>query len=151
MKIIKKYIHHGRSKTPEYFSWINAKARCHKKTHPRYKDWGGRGIEVCEKWRYDFSAFFKDMGEKPSGNYSLDRIDNAKGYEPGNCRWATPKQQSTNRPSWTNIITFNGVSKTMTDWAEYVGIGRKTLYDRFENGWSIKDALTTPRLKSRWI
>lgn len=86
----------GKSKHPLYNSYHEMVARCTRPTHPRYADYGGRGITVCERWRSDFWAFVSDMGERPPG-YSLDRIDNDAGYSPGNCRWATPAEQRANR------------------------------------------------------
>jgi hypothetical protein len=136
---------HGKSRTPEHVAWNNAKARCHRKTHPRYADWGGRGIEMCERWRNSFEAFLEDMGPRPGPNYSIDRIDGNKGYEPGNCRWATSQEQSENRPDWVNAITFNGETLSMTQWAKRVGISRKSLYDRIALGWPVEKALTLPK------
>ena len=70
--------------------------RCHLKTHPRYNEWGGRGITVCDRWRYSFENFWEDMGEA-KGSLSIDRIDNQKGYSKENCRWATIEQQAQNK------------------------------------------------------
>lgn len=136
---------HGMKESPEYVAWCNAKARCHRKTHPRYAEWGGRGISMCDRWRESFESFLADMGPRPSPGHSIDRIDGSRWYEPGNCRWATAKVQSTNRPSWTNTITFDGRTQTITEWAAEVGIARKSLYDRLAIGWTVERAMTAPK------
>lgn len=144
-KARQRMLKHGKSKTPEYFAWVNAKARCHRKTHPRWAEWGGRGIAMCDRWRNSFDAFLADMGPKPAPGYSIERKDNDKGYEPGNCVWATAKEQSSNRPTWTRVIEFGGVTMTLTAWAALVGISRESLRDRIDTGWTIHQALTTPK------
>ena len=90
-------------KTPEYNSWYGMKSRCYEKNAKGYKNWGGRGISVCDRWRNSFPNFLADMGRKPSPDLSIDRIDNDGNYEPGNCRWATRSQQQRNKstPSMT--------------------------------------------------
>jgi hypothetical protein len=87
---------HRGSITSEYRAWKGAKARCFNRKSPDFQAWGGRGITMCQRWKSNFSNFLSDMGRKPSPAHSLDRIDNDGDYEPGNCRWATPKQQSNN-------------------------------------------------------
>lgn len=84
-------------KPPEYNVWHHMIQRCNNHNNNRYEDWGGRGIKICDKWVDDFEAFYADMGKRPSANHSIDRINNDGDYEPGNCRWATPKEQSSNR------------------------------------------------------
>ena len=81
--------------SPTYHSWRNMRTRCRNLNYTGYKYWGGRGIKVCERWD-SFENFLADMGEKPEG-LSIDRINNELGYDPFNCRWATPKEQAQNR------------------------------------------------------
>lgn len=95
-------------RTKEYRAWSNAKDRCTNSRHRYYKDYGGRGISMCKRWLNSFPAFLADMGNAPKG-LSLDREDNSRGYEPGNCRWATSSQQASNRRSkWRDRATEDG-------------------------------------------
>ena len=82
--------------SPTYNSWVNMKRRCYEPSHQSYRLYGGRGIQVCQRWVNDFSAFLADMGERPTG-MSIDRIDRDGNYEPGNCRWATASEQQRNK------------------------------------------------------
>lgn len=86
-----------KSKTPEYRIWINMRSRCLCSTDRAFKWYGGRGIEVCDRWRASFDDFIADMGSRPSPAHSIDRINNDGNYEPSNCRWATAKQQANNQ------------------------------------------------------
>jgi hypothetical protein len=92
---------HGHSignPTPEYNSWCHMKSRCYNEAHSRFKDWGGRGIRICDRWRESFEQFLADIGPRPGSGYSIDRFpDNDGNYEPGNVRWATARQQRANR------------------------------------------------------
>jgi|GEM_PF-2384486 len=101
---------HGMRKSTEYRIWSLMIQRCHNKNNPGYRNWGSRGIKVCDAWLESFENFYKDMGRRPDGT-SLDRIDNDGNYEPSNCRWATKRQQTLNRRVRRDSKTgVNGVS-----------------------------------------
>lgn len=136
---IKVHTKHGMVNTGTYKSWSCMKSRCFHKSTPLYKNYGGRGITVCDRW-LDFNNFLLDMGERPKGK-SLDRIDVNKNYEPSNCRWATVIEQANNTTRNHNI-TFNGVCKTLTQWANELQISTAALTKRL-NKWSLEKALTT--------
>lgn len=140
---------HGKSYSPEYVAWQNMKGRCLNTNNHKYPMYGARGIFVCDRWMDSFDNFYADMGQRPDANYSVDRIDSNGPYSPDNCRWASKKTQSENRPGWVRIIEFSGCKKTITAWAAEVGISRKSLYDRLELGWSIQEALTIPKKGKR--
>lgn len=116
--------------------------RCNNSNYSQFKDYGGRGIEVCDRWKNSFKAFLDDMGE-PGIGMSLDRIDNSGNYEPGNCRWATRKQQRRNSRS-NRYLTWNGKTQCLTDWAAECGVSKNCLIWRLKSGWSLELTLTTP-------
>lgn len=133
--------------SPTYSTWAAMVKRCTNPNAPTYYRYGGRGIEVCERWR-DFVNFLADMGEKPDG-MTLDRVDNEGHYGPDNCRWATMKVQGRNRSN-NHVITFRGETRCLSEWAETVGINLATLKDRLENGWAIEEAFSTPVERRTW-
>lgn len=137
---ITKLPRHGGDGTPEYQTWVDMKRRCDDPKRPGYKNYGGRGIIVCERW-YDFRNFYADMGERPEG-MSLDRVDNNGHYEPGNCRWATAKEQANNRRNSHNI-TYAGFTYTLAEWGKLLDIPESTIRNRLNRQWSIEDTLET--------
>lgn len=134
---------HGMSKMAEYKIWKDIKKRCFNPNHAAFKDYGGRGISVAREWRDSFPAFLEHIGPRPSPGHSVDRIDNSKGYEPGNCRWATHAEQSRNSRQ-NRMITHQGMTLTVTDWAALVGIDSKIVFMRLKYGWDPVDALCRP-------
>jgi hypothetical protein len=135
---------HGMHDTRIYSIWANMLARCSNPSSAMFKHYGGRGIYVCERWHI-FDNFHKDMGVRPEGR-SLDRIDNNGPYGPTNCRWADKNTQSRNRRR-LHLITFNGQTKIITDWAKDIGIQPSSLSQRLKNGWPLTRALTEPAHK----
>jgi len=109
---------HGKSKIPEYRTWVSMKARCYNPNNSGYKKYGGKGLGVCEKWVNDFGQFFIDMGKKPTKKHSLDRINGRLGYSKENCKWSTPQEQAQNTTK-TRWISYDGVTMCLSEWAEY--------------------------------
>lgn len=134
---------HGLFGTPEYVSWAGMKYRCLTTSCKRYKDYGGRGIKVCERW-LKFENFLEDMGNKPSLDMGIERTDNDGNYEPSNCKWGTEEEQQNNKRS-SLVIEFNGRKQTMAQWAKELGMKYETLWCRIKDyEWSIDRAMTTP-------
>jgi hypothetical protein len=137
-----KPIKHGKASSRIYRIWHGMVQRCTNKNIGSYQNYGARGITVCDAWR-KFENFYADMGD-PKPGLTLDRIDGTRGYEPGNCRWATMKEQGNNR--YTNVfITYKGVKKTFAEWAEETGLGKPCLRNRLMSGWPIERAFETPK------
>jgi hypothetical protein len=107
-------------KTVEYQAWRGMKQRCCNERHPRFKEWGGRGIKICDRW-LSYDAFLADMGRRPSSEHSIDRIDNSGGYEPGNCRWATRSEQSFNRSFPPGATGLRGVRRVRGRFVAVIG------------------------------
>jgi hypothetical protein len=119
------------------------KQRCSNPKKKNFKDYGGRGITVCERWKNSFEAFLEDMGEPPDG-MSIDRFPDTNGhYEPGNCRWANAFQQARNTRK-SLFLTYKGVTKPLIEWAEEFGFKKTTLIARLRAGMSPEQILETP-------
>jgi hypothetical protein len=120
-------------------------------TNEQYRDYGARGITVCDRWLNSFDAFVEDVGLPPTvEDYSLDRIDNDRGYEPGNVRWTTPLNQIRNRRN-TKRYLLAGQRKTLTEWCELAGADYDTVRRRLHGrgDWTLEEALGTPRTVGR--
>lgn len=137
-------IKHGMSHSPEYRSWTQMKNRCSNHRCKFYPIYGGRGIEVCARWG-DFQGFFQDMGQRPTIRHSLDRIDPNGNYEPGNCRWATSKEQQRNRRN-NRVYTYLGRSAPLSELCELHGMNRHTVMSRLNYGASIEVAMSKGRI-----
>lgn len=133
---------HGMSNTIEYATWRSMIARCYNKNAENYPSYGGRGIAVCKRWLESFEIFYADMGVRPSSGHSIDRIKCNEGYSPDNCRWATIEEQMNNMTT-NRVITFNGKSQTMSEWAREIGVSCNCIYLRLDKcGMSVERALT---------
>jgi hypothetical protein len=138
---------HGLSRTRIHNLWWAMITRCTNPNSHAFKDYGGRGIKVCDRWR-TFENFYADMGERPDGK-SLDRINNDGDYEPENCRWATHSEQHSNRRSCHRLEAF-GRNLTLTEWSVTTGVPVGTLWARIcKLGWPATKALSMPLRKDR--
>ena len=131
---------HGQTLTPEYRAWRSAIARCHKPTDCNYRNYGARGIAVADEWRTDFQAFFDHIGPRPSKAYTLDRIDNAGNYAPGNVRWATYETQGNNKRT-NHIVNVDGVDMTLAEAIRLKGQKSNVVRQRLAFGWTLERAL----------
>jgi hypothetical protein len=129
----KSFTTHGMSETKEYRSWTHMIGRCHNEGDAAYLMYGWRGISVCAEWRVSFEAFYEFIGPAPSGEHSIDRIDNDRGYEPGNVRWATPTEQNSNKRNNVFVDAF-GERKTVAEWARTLGLKAQTIEGRMKRG-----------------
>lgn len=122
-------VKHRLTKSSEYETWKKLRSRCTDQTDPRYKDYGGRGITVCDHWDHSFKAFYEDVGPRPPG-LTLERVDNNKGYSPDNCVWATRTRQQRNRRN-TVFVNFKGQPTPITAVMEQMGLSRYLVESQF--------------------
>lgn len=137
---------HGESwatgRSAEYKTWQSLLGRCKNPTNPKYPRYGGRGITVCDRW-LTYENFLIDMGRKPSPKHTIERKDNNGNYSPENCVWATAVVQARNKSN-NRLITYQGVTRCLAEWAELLGIRYATLWARLNYGWPIDKAFATP-------
>jgi hypothetical protein len=149
----------------EYSSWAGMKRRCYCRTDKKYARYGGRGIDICARWRDEFSAFLSDVGPRPSPAHSIGRISNDDGYWCGrsdcpdcgpakrtcNVRWETAREQQRNR-STNTVLELDGVSRCLSEWSEVTGIRSSLIQQRLRAGWTTREALTVPpSTGNRWL
>lgn len=132
---------HGMARTAEWRAWASLRSRCNNKNDQRYKNYGERGIKVCDEWSASFEAFYRDMGPKPSPKHSIDRINNDGDYKPSNCHWATAGEQARNTRQ-NVLFSMDGKTMTAAEWAREIGISCGALKMRLDAGWTIERALT---------
>lgn len=134
---------HGMAETTEFRVWTDMRRRCHDPRRPDYKNYGARGIVVCDEWRESFEAFYRDMGPRPEGT-TLDRMNNSGPYEKKNCVWATRKVQERNKRT-SRIVEVEGRRMTVAEACEVFGIKKATAENRLNRlGWSAQRTFTEP-------
>lgn len=126
--------------TPEYRTWKSIQTRCYNKHYKQYRDYGGRGITVCQRWLESYSNFLSDMGRRPSFKHSIGRRNNDGPYSPENCFWATDQEQRLNKRT-TVLVLLNGVTKPATTWCKELGVSKATFYWRRNQGWTDVECL----------
>ena len=136
-------------RTPEYKAWDAMRYRCTRPQCTFFHNYGGRGITVCDRWMHSFANFLADVGPRPSKGHTLERVDNARGYEPGNVRWATMLEQAKNRRTNRRVM-INGETLILAEWARRTGISTTTLHNRLIDGWPMEEACTTPKTNRHW-
>ena len=146
----KKHVRHGNSISMKdtdpagyncYTRWQSMKRRCYKEYDSHYKNYGARGIIVCDRWLNSYENFLADMGLPPTKEHQIDRIGNDGNYEPSNCRWISRKENANNKTN-NKLITAFGKTMTQAQWSEETGIKRETIAMRLRRGWSAELALS---------
>jgi hypothetical protein len=133
---------HNMSGTPQYRVWATMRNRCEDPNVASYKDYGGRGIKVCDRWQ-KFENFYADMGDRPTPRHQIDRIDNSGPYSPENCQWAIPSVQAKNKRN-SRYLTANGESLHMAEWARRLGCNPAAILARLATGMPEAEAVTKP-------
>lgn len=142
---------HGMAYSDENKVWCGIKTRCFNPNRKDWKNYGGRGISMCERWLHNFEAFFEDMGRRPSKNHSIERKDNSGDYTPENCIWTTSYVQGQNKRNNCKL-TVGGITKKLKEWSKQTGIGFTTLQQRICKGWTPEEVVGVPlnRHRRKW-
>lgn len=130
---------HGLTSSPEYSIWRGMRSRCQSNS-AAFRNYADRGIGVCPEWS-DFVIFLKDMGQRPGKGFEIDRIDNEKGYSKENCRWVR-KRINLNNKRTNRLIEYNGMTRTIAEWAAILEMNYRTINNRINRGWPIDRALS---------
>ena len=149
-----KAVKHGGKRrgqaTAEYKTWLAMKSRCYRASDKSFAGWGGRGIKVCDRWVNDFPAFLADMGEKPTPQHTIDRIDSDRDYSPDNCRWATPAEQGGENRRGIIPITVRGTQfPSIAAACRHYGVSPTKVNERMKAGIATDDVFTIERLRPR--
>lgn len=147
---------HGMTNSNEYYVWCGMKSRCFNENNKSYKNYGGRGITVCDRWRDSFENFYKDMGPRPSSTHQIDRINNDGNYEPDNCKWRTPSENCLNRrckPGKTGIKNITKDGKSYYAMITRQGHTRTSRYTNLETALKKRDLYIEEYNKNpqKWI
>lgn len=140
----KNHTSHNLSKTRIYNIWVKMKSRCLNSNDFKFKNYGGRGILICDEWKNDFKTFYDwSIANGYADNLTIDRIDNNGNYEPKNCRWATAKEQANNKRN-NKRLTYNNMSLTVSEWSNLLNLPTSTIESRiYKHHWSVQKALST--------
>lgn len=137
---------HGMSKTIEYRAWCEMRRRCYDPQRKQYKDYGGRGIKVCDRWNESFDNFYEDMGDKPTPNHSLDRIDVNGDYTPDNCKWSDRTEQNYNQRYRGGVINHPNIKTNGRTFR-----ARVTRYKADRISYSFKNIEDAIEIRDQWL
>lgn len=129
---------------PLYTIWAGMRARCNNPKNKHFKDYGGRGIKMCDRWEISLANFAEDMGPRPSLDHSVERNNNDLGYSKENCRWATDVEQGRNKRN-NKMLTHGGATRCQAEWCEVTGLPKSCILWRLKSGWPVDKALTLPK------
>lgn len=150
-QLINRNYKHGLRHTNLYKRYLGMKDRCYNPHNNEYKNYGARGITVCDEWLNDFTSFYNwALANGYREDLSIDRINNNGNYEPSNCRWATDREQAFNTRR-NRFFTYKGKTLSITQWSTELGGGLALVGNRLRNGWSVERALSTPVRKARAV
>lgn len=139
-QLVERNHKHGLRSIPEYSIWLVMKDRCLNKENKDFHHYGGRGITIHQSWIDSFEQFYKDVGPRPGKGFTIDRTENSKGYEPGNCKWVTQKEQCRNKRN-NRYIEMNGEIKSLAEWVEIHNVDYGSVHRRLSKGMSLEDAI----------